>query len=83
MIETDLDGRPVEPVRVSVGAGFKRNVGNYESMNINVSVSASARHGEDVDTLFERVYKYVDAKLLEKFDETESALREAGLGEKD
>jgi hypothetical protein len=72
----------VDPVKVSVNIGFKRNMGNYESMNINVGLTASAMSGESAQEAFDRVYTFAEERLMEKFQETEEALKEAGLGEK-
>ena len=77
MIELD---KP-EPTRVTVTMGFTRNMGNFESLRIDVGVSSSARDGETADATFDRVYKFTEEKLEEKFNETEQALKEAGLGE--
>ena len=81
VVEVGPEGQKIDPVRVSVNMGFKRNVGNYESMNITVGLTASANQGERANEAFERVYSFVEARLLEKFEETEQALRGAGLGE--
>lgn len=82
MIEVDENG-PVkgDPVRASVGMGFKRNMGNYESMDIHVNLSASAAPGETAKDVFNRVYEFVEARLVEKFTETEDELKKRGLGE--
>jgi hypothetical protein len=57
-------------------------MGNYESMNINVGLTASAMSGESAQEAFDRVYTFAEERLMEKFQETEEALKEAGLGEK-
>lgn len=78
MIETDK----VEPARVTVTMGFTRNMGNFESLRIDVGVESSALAGETVDAAVERVYRFTESKLEEKFTETEEELRKAGLGDK-
>ena len=55
-----------EPTRVSVSLGFKKNIGNYENLDFHFSVSDSARPGETADAAFERVYAFVETKLLAK-----------------
>jgi hypothetical protein len=57
--------------------GFTRNMGNFESMRIDVAVEDSARAGESATALFDRVYAFTEKKLLEKFAETEAALEAA------
>lgn len=77
MIEVDA---PVVP-RVTVTMGFTRNMGNFESLRIDVGLEASRLNGEDSKDTFNRVYSFVEERLMEKFSETEQALKEAGLGE--
>jgi hypothetical protein len=77
MIEVDQ----VTPPRVSVTMGFTRNMGNFESLRIDVGVEASANKGEKVAEAFDRVYSFVETKLVEKFQETENELKGRGLGQ--
>lgn len=76
MIELDK----VEPSRVTVQMGFTRNMQNFESLRIDVGLEASTLDNESSAEAFDRVYKFVEDRLEEKFTETEQALREAGLG---
>lgn len=76
MIEVDR----VEPTRIAVRMGFKRNMGNYENLDIAVEVASSAKDNETAEALLKRVYDFTESRLEEKFQETEAALREAGLG---
>lgn len=52
--------------RVKVDLSFTRNLGNYESIRIGVGVEDDVRSGENVDTATERVYKFVEDKLIQK-----------------
>lgn len=65
-----------EPMRVSVSAGFTRNLGNFESMRIDIGVEDSARSGEKAMDTFNRVYDFVEKRLLEKFPQTEAKVEE-------
>lgn len=60
--------------KVTVDLSFTRNLGNYESIKINIGVQDSVRDGETVDTATERVYKFVESKLIEKTTEVEDEL---------
>ena len=60
--------------RVKVDLSFTRNLGNYESIRINVGVEDDVRKGENVDTATERVYAFVEKKLVEKTREIEKEL---------
>jgi len=60
--------------RVKVDLSFTRNLGNYESIRINIGVEDDVRKGENVDTATERVYAFVENKLIEKTREVEKEL---------
>jgi hypothetical protein len=61
--------------RVKVDLSFTRNLGNYESIKIGVGVEDDVRQGETVDAATERVYGFVEAKLVEKTREVEEELK--------
>ena len=60
--------------RVKVDLSFTRNLGNYESIKINVGVEDDVRKGENVETATERVYAFVENKLIQKTREVEKEL---------
>lgn len=61
---------------VRVGLKFVRNLGNYESVHVDVGVEDQVRQGENVDQATERVYAFVEAKLAEKVQQITEALRD-------
>ena len=61
--------------KVKVDLSFTRNLGNYESIKIGIGVEDTVRQGENVDTATERVYKFVEEKLIEKTREVEEELK--------
>jgi hypothetical protein len=61
--------------KVKVDLSFTRNLGNYESIKIGIGVEDTIRLGENVDTATERVYKFVEEKLIEKTREVEEELK--------
>lgn len=64
--------------RVKVDLSFTRNLGNYESIRIGIGVEDDVRNGENVNDATERVYKFVEDKLIEKTNEVEKELGERG-----
>lgn len=60
--------------KVKVDLSFTRNLGNYESIKINIGVEDDVRSGENVNSATERVYKFVEEKLIEKTREVEKEL---------
>jgi len=61
--------------KVNVDLSFTRNLGNYESIKINIGVQDIVRQGETVDSATERVYKFVEDKLIQKTREVEAELK--------
>lgn len=61
--------------RVKVDLSFTRNLGNYESIKIGVGIEDDVRDNETVNTATERVYKFVETKLIEKTREVEEELK--------
>jgi hypothetical protein len=71
-----MEGGIMSETRVKVDLSFTRNLGNYESIRINIGVEDDLRHGENVDTATERVYKFVENKLIQKTREVEQELKD-------
>ena len=65
----------MEPTKVKIDLSFTRNLGNYESIKIGIGIEDSVRQGETVDAATERVYKFVEDKLIEKTREVEEELK--------
>jgi hypothetical protein len=63
------------PTRVKVDLQFTRNLGNYESIRIGIGVEDIVRQGENADSATDRVYKFVEEKLIEKTAEMEEELK--------
>jgi len=62
------------PTQVRVDLSFTRNLGNFESIKIGIGVDDYVRDGESVDAATERVYKFVESKLILKTQEVEEEL---------
>lgn len=61
--------------KVKVDLSFTRNLGNYESIKIGIGIEDFVREGETTDSATERVYKFVENKLIEKTQEVEEELK--------
>ncbi len=55
--------------RVKVALGYTLNLGNFQSLRIDLEVTDSKRDGENTNEAFERVYEFVENKLAEKVKE--------------
>jgi 5-methylthioribose kinase len=60
---------------VKVDLQYVRNLGNYESIRVNLGVEDSVREGENANAAMDRVYAFVEKKLIEKMEEIESELK--------
>lgn len=63
-----------EDTRVKVGLGYTLNLGNFQSLRIDVEVTDNKREGENTGDAFERVYEFVENKLAEKVKEASAEL---------
>jgi len=65
-----------EETKVSVTLGYTLNLGNFQSLRLDLGVVDSKRNGENIDQAFERVYKFVEDKLTAKILEAQSEAEE-------
>ena len=60
---------------VKVELQFTRNLGNFESVRIALGVEDWVRSGENTSQATDRVFKFVEEKLLEKVNEIETDIK--------
>ena len=65
-----------EPTKVSVTLGYTLNLGNFQSLRLDLGIIDDKRDGENTNEAFERVYKFVEDKLTEKINEAKSEINE-------
>jgi hypothetical protein len=65
-----------EDTKVSVTLGYTLNLGNFQSLRLDLGIIDNKRDGENTDDAFERVYKFVEDKLTEKIAEAKAELSE-------
>lgn len=66
-----------DSTKVSVTLGYTLNLGNFQSLRLDLGVVDSKRDGENTDQAFERVYKFVEDKLTSKIREAQEEAAEA------
>lgn len=64
-----------ETTHVKVELQFTRNLGNYESLRVAIGVEDFVREGESVDNATDRVYAFVEEKIIDKVSEIEKELK--------
>ncbi len=62
--------------KVTVSLGYTLNLGNFQSLRIDLGIEDSRRDGENISEAFERVYEFVEDKLAEKVKEASSEINE-------
>ena len=67
----------MEETKVNVTLGYTLNLGNFQSLRLDLGVVDSKRDGETTDQAFERVYKFVEDKLTVKVAEAKVQLQES------
>ena len=66
-----------EDTKVNVTLGYTLNLGNFQSLRLDLGVVDSKRDGETTEQAFERVYKFVEEKLTDKIKEAQEEAAEA------
>jgi hypothetical protein len=61
-----------ENTKVGVTLGYTLNLGNFQSLRIDLNVIDSKRESESINEAFDRVYSFVETKLAEKITEAKS-----------
>ena len=62
--------------KVSVTLGYTLNLGNFQSLRVDLGVVDSVRDGETTNDAMNRVYDFVEAKVVEKVQEAKSEIVE-------
>lgn len=65
-----------ENTKINVTLGYTLNLGNFQSLRIDLGIVDSRRNGENIDQAFERVYKFVEDKLTAKVQEAKYEIEE-------
>ncbi len=62
-----------ENTEVQWSIGYTANLGNFQSLRLDVSIKDKARTGETVKQASERVYRFAEAELSKKVEEAKEA----------
>ena len=60
--------------KINIALGYTLNLGNFQSLRIDLGVEDSRREGESVQQAFDRVYEFVEARLVEKINESKEEI---------
>lgn len=60
--------------QVSVTLGYTLNLGNFQSLRVDLGVVDHVRNGETTNEAMDRVYDFVEAKVIEKVQEAKAEI---------
>ena len=60
--------------KVSVTLGYTLNLGNFQSLRVDLGVVDHVRNGETTNEAMDRVYDFVEAKVVEKVQEAKAEI---------
>jgi hypothetical protein len=60
---------------IKVELHFTRNLGNFENIKVGIAIEDYQRAGENIDEATDRVYTFVENKLMQKVNEIEEELK--------
>lgn len=66
----------MEPTKVQWSLGYTMNLGNFESLRLDVQVSDYVREGESTTQASDRVYKFTEEQLQAKVVEAKQEIGE-------
>ena len=66
----------IDNTKVSVTLGYTLNLGNFQSLRLDLGVVDSKKDGETTNEAMERVYKFVEDKLTDKINEAKAEISE-------
>ena len=62
--------------KVSVNLGYTLNLGNFQSLRVDLGVIDHTRDNETTAEAMDRVYAFVEQKVIDKVQEAKSSLIE-------
>jgi hypothetical protein len=65
-----------QDTKVSVTLGYTLNLGNFQSLRVDLGVVDYTRDGETTNDAMDRVYTFVESKVIEKVNEAKSEISE-------
>jgi hypothetical protein len=63
-----------DKTNVTVNLGYTLNLGNFQSLRVDLGCTDYVRESEGVDAAMERVYAFVESKVIEKIEEAKKEM---------
>lgn len=61
---------------VSVTLGYTLNLGNFQSMRVDLGCTDFVREGEDHESAMNRVYDFIESQVVEKIEDAKKELND-------
>jgi hypothetical protein len=65
-----------DQTKINVTLGYTYNLGNFQSLRLDLGVVDNKKEGESMNDAFERVYAFVEGKLTQKLKEAKAEIPE-------
>lgn len=64
----------IDKTTVNVTLGYTLNLGNFQSLRVDLGCTDFVRDGENHNDAMERVYKFIETKVVEKIEDAKKEL---------
>lgn len=64
----------MDKTTVTVNLGYTLNLGNFQSLRVDLGCTDFVRDGENVDAAMERVYDFVESKVVGKIEDAKKEM---------
>jgi len=68
-----------DTTRVSAHIGFTLNVGNFQALKVDLGIEDTVHSDENPDQAMDRIYNYLEKKLIKKLQDTQKEIDANGL----
>jgi len=65
-----------EKASVTVNLGYTLNIGNFQSLRVDIGCTDYVRNDESMDNAMDRVYDFVENKVIEKIEAAKKEMNE-------
>lgn len=62
---------------VTVNLGYTLNLGNFQSLRVDLGCTDFLREGEEKEAAMDRVYNFVEAQVIQKVSDAKKELDES------
>lgn len=62
---------------VTVNLGYTLNLGNFQSLRVDLGCTDFLREGEDKESAMDRVYNFVESQVIQKVSDAKKELEES------